>query len=78
MERGKGVLSLKSMGLKVDSKANFIFISHLGKTLVLFKRLRKRDSVRHFDKPRISCLRVSIGSDEEMDVFLDVIGKLLV
>ncbi|NLC69312.1 MAG: histidinol-phosphate transaminase [Clostridiaceae bacterium] len=75
-------LSLKSMGFKVvDSKANFIFISHPGvKSPVLFKRLREKGIlVRHFDKPRISdYLRVSIGSDEEMDVFLDVIGKLLV
>lgn len=79
--RDKVSLSLKSMGFKViDSKANFIFISHpeVG-ALALFQKLRENGVlVRHFNKPRISnYLRVSIGSEEDMDIFLDVVEKIL-
>jgi histidinol-phosphate/aromatic aminotransferase/cobyric acid decarboxylase-like protein len=34
--------------------------------------------VRHFNKDRIAdFVRVSIGTDEEMDVFLNVCGEIL-
>lgn len=62
------------MGFKLtDSKANFLFISHpaiAGKEL--FLRLREKGVlVRYFASPRIDqYLRVSIGTDEEMDAFL--------
>ncbi len=60
-----------------DSKANFIFASH--ETVPaeqIFKALREADIyVRHWNKARISnCLRITIGTDEEMDrlvAFLD-------
>lgn len=71
---------LASMGCEViDSKANFIFISHpsiyAGE---LFKKLRERGVlVRYFNKPRIdNYLRVSIGSDNEMKVFCDLMEQI--
>ncbi|MEQ8253105.1 MAG: histidinol-phosphate transaminase [Smithellaceae bacterium] len=57
----------------IPSQANFIFISHSqchGR--VLFQKLREKGIlVRYFDKPKIdNYLRVTIGTDEEMDSFL--------
>ncbi|MDR3160792.1 MAG: histidinol-phosphate transaminase [Spirochaetaceae bacterium] len=57
----------------VPSSANFIFIRHPARSgAAIFAALRERGIlVRHFDKPRIrDHLRVSIGTDEEMDAFL--------
>jgi histidinol-phosphate aminotransferase len=65
---------LIKMGFHViPSQANFIFISHSqchGR--VLFQKLREKGIlVRYFDKPKIdNYLRVTIGTDEEMDSFL--------
>lgn len=64
-----------------DSKTNFIFAAH--KTVPaqeLFDALRTNKMyVRHWDKPRISnYLRITIGTDEEMDkllAFLEVYLK---
>lgn len=56
-----------------DSKANFLFISHPSIAAKdLFLRLREKGLlVRYFASPRIdNYLRVSIGTDEEMDAFL--------
>jgi histidinol-phosphate aminotransferase len=58
----------------VDSKANFVFISHPTiSALEIFKKLREKGIlVRHFNKPRIdNYLRVSIGTDEDMDCFIE-------
>lgn len=63
-----------------DSMANFLFVSHetvpAGK---LFTALREADIyVRHWDKPRISnCLRITIGTDEEMDCLLAFLRSYL-
>jgi histidinol-phosphate aminotransferase len=59
----------------LPSSANFLFIKHQtlpGETA--FRHLRENGLlVRHFDRPRISdYLRVTIGSDEEMDTFLTI------
>jgi histidinol-phosphate aminotransferase len=66
--------SLVNMGYTViPSKANFIFIrSPLKSGAELFAALRSRGIlVRRFDNPRIAdFLRVSIGTDEDMDEFL--------
>lgn len=71
---------LMRMGFKVlDSRANFIFISHpLYEADMLFRNLREKGIlVRYFNKPRIdNYLRVSIGSDEEMDDFLKAIKEI--
>jgi histidinol-phosphate aminotransferase len=64
----------------VPSSANFIFIQHqTKKASYLFDMLRKQGVlVRYFDKPRIgNYLRVSIGTDADMDVFLKAIGGLV-
>jgi histidinol-phosphate aminotransferase len=69
--------TLQRSGFQViPSQANFIFVSNRkypGR--VLFQSLRDKGIlVRYFDKPKIdNFIRVSIGTDEEMDRFLDVI-----
>lgn len=71
-ERVKG--DLRKLGFSFpDSRANFIFASH--ETIPasqLFHALREEDIyVRYWDKPRISdFLRITVGTDEEMDVLL--------
>lgn len=64
----------------IPSKANFIFISHPSiKAEDLFLELRERSIlVRYFKQPRIdNYLRVSIGSDEEMRLFIKGIETIL-
>jgi histidinol-phosphate aminotransferase len=60
----------------LPSDANFIFARHpsiSGDTL--FKKLREKNIlVRHFDVMRIKdFLRISVGTDSDMDVLLDVL-----
>ena len=67
---------LEALGFRVlPSQANFIFASPSGdreKTQGVFAALRDRGIlVRHFKKPRIAdFLRISMGTDEDMDAFL--------
>lgn len=79
--RNRITLCLESMGFKVvDSKANFIFITHPNaRASALFQNLRDRGVlVRYFAKERIdNYLRVSIGSDRDMDTFLNVLEDIL-
>ena len=63
-----------------DSRTNFIFAKHKerhGKDI--FDYLRQNGIiVRRFDRPRIDeYLRISIGTDEEMDRFIEVLRKYL-
>lgn len=63
-----------------DSKANFVFASH--KTVPakeIFEALRAQNIyVRHWNKPRIdNSLRITIGTDEEMDTMLDFLREYL-
>ena len=63
-----------------DSKTNFIFAAH--KTVPaqeIFEALRKNEIyVRHWNKPRIAnYLRISIGTDEEMDKMLAFLATFL-
>ena len=71
---------LTEMGFKViPSQANFIFISsEQCPGGVLFQRLREKGIlVRYFDKPKIdNFIRVTIGTDVEMDRFLEVIEMI--
>jgi len=66
---------LSCLGFNVlQSAANFLFINYPGiNGKDLFTSLREMGIlVRHFNKERISdFLRVSIGTDEEMDKFID-------
>ena len=72
---------LKKMGFTcTDSKANFIFARH--ETVdggELYAKLKSMGIlVRHFQKPIISpYIRVSVGSREQMDAFLNAIKVIL-
>jgi histidinol-phosphate aminotransferase len=71
---------LTEMGFKViPSQANFIFISsEQCPGGLLFQRLREKGIlVRYFNKPKIdNFIRVTIGTDAEMDCFLEVIKAI--
>ncbi|MCL1792212.1 MAG: aminotransferase class I/II-fold pyridoxal phosphate-dependent enzyme [Peptococcaceae bacterium] len=73
---------LREMGFEVlPSSTNFLFVTHEG---VDARRLYEGLAdggiwVRYFDMPRIkNFIRVSVGTDEEMDVFLERLARLLV
>lgn len=69
---------LENIGFTVlDSKTNFLFIMHKDKKAEdIFNDLRKNKVlVRFFNKPKINnWLRVTIGTDEQMDRFIKIIG----
>lgn len=73
--------ALKKLGFTtVESGANFIFASSdrmSGEEL--YRRLRDRGIlVRHFDSERLSdYLRISIGTEEQMEAFLNAVEKIL-
>ena len=63
-----------------DSKANFLFVSHeTVPAAELFEALKaEKIYVRYFKKPRIdNYLRITIGTDEEMDCLLSFLRKYL-
>ena len=63
----------------LDSKTNFLFISNPNiKAEEIFNKLKSNKIlVRYFKKVRLdNWLRVTIGTDEEMNKFLDVIKKI--
>lgn len=72
---------LEALGFKViPSTANFIFISHPANAAeTIFTKLREKGVlVRFFKLPRIEAwLRVSIGTDDEMDRFLNVLKSAM-
>ncbi|OMF37213.1 histidinol-phosphate transaminase [Paenibacillus sp. FSL H8-0548] len=72
---------LLEMGFKAtDSKANFVFISHKEiEAKEIFQQLRDKGVlVRYFNQPRIdNYLRVSIGTDEEMDAFIAALHEIV-
>lgn len=78
-ERVKG--ELRSLDFRFpDSKANFIFASHeTCQAKELFEALKRNNIfVRYFDAPRISdYLRITIGTDEQMDVLLAFLKKYI-
>lgn len=64
-----------------DSKTNFIFARHEQvDALAIFNHLKEHFVyVRHFDSPVINeYLRISIGTDDEMDRFLDITKSYLI
>lgn len=72
---------LKELGFSFpDSKTNFIFATHKSKPArELFEALKANHIyVRFFDKPRISnYLRISIGTDEQMQEFITFLKHYL-
>lgn len=79
--REKTALKLEAMGFRIiPSKANFIFISHPSISAEqLYQQLREKGIlVRYFNKARIdNFLRVSIGTEEEMECFLQGLTEIL-
>ena len=74
--------ALRSLGFRVlDSKANFLFASHPAHAGAdLLQALRERGIlVRHFRRPaRIAdFLRVTVGTDEEMDDLVGALGEMV-
>ncbi len=72
---------MKAMGFSMtDSKANFIFARHQaadGKKIYLGLK-EKGVLVRHFDTPRLSPYnRITVGSYEEMVIFLEKLEEVL-
>jgi len=80
--RARVQLALRALGFEcTDSMGNFVFATHSeydAKTL--FEKLRQNYIlVRWFDTKRTAnFLRISVGSDAEMDVLLAALGWLLV
>ncbi len=78
--RERTARALRALGFVVcPSKTNFLFISHPSASAqTLFAALRARGIlVRWFNLPRISnYLRVTIGTDEDMDAFLAAMADL--
>ncbi len=72
---------LKNLGFEfADSKTNFIFAKHPDKSgKEIFAYLRSRGIiVRRFDLPRIDeYLRISIGTDEEMDTLIRALKEII-
>jgi len=72
---------LLDMGFNVlPSSTNFLFVSHRSFTgsELLLKLKQQGILVRHFQKPGIeNWLRVSIGTDEEMEVFVQALENIL-
>ena len=74
---------LRSMGFKLNtSSANFVFAKPPSgyEAKEVFEELKKRDIyVRHFNKDRIAgYLRISIGTDEEMDALIAALKEIIV
>ncbi len=64
----------------LDSKSNFILAAHPScPARELFEALKREGIyVRYFDKPRIdNYLRISIGTEEEMDALIQFLEKYL-
>ena len=80
--RERTITALWKMGFTiVPSKANFIFIKPSGiPARELYTRLKDDNIlVRYFDKPRINeYLRVTIGTDAEMQTFMEKTAQILV
>lgn len=79
--REKTKIKLKELGFNVlDSKSNFIFISH--KNIFaedLYLKLKDKSIlVRYFKSDLINnYIRVTIGTDEEMDIFVEKIKYII-
>lgn len=79
--RERTKIKLKELGFTFpDSKSNFIFASHPDKPASeIFEELKRRKIfVRYWDKPRINnYLRITIGTNKEMDIFFEALEDIL-
>ncbi len=74
--------ALEALGFCVPpSQSNFVFAQRNGEpsARVIFERLRERAIVvRYFDARRLNnALRISVGTDQEIDTLLDAIRQIL-
>ena len=73
--RERVTLELEKLGFDVlDSQTNFIFVTHNKHNMKsLFEYLKtKKEFIRYFSLPRIeNYVRITIGTNEEMDIFLE-------
>jgi len=79
--REKTAERLVAIGFEVvPSCANFLFVRHRAVLAFDIYRLLKEKGilVRHFNRPRIdNFLRVSIGSDQDMDTFISAVADIV-
>lgn len=79
--RKRSLRALRELGFFCpEPSANFIFASHPDcPAKELFEELKKEQIyVRYFPKPRIdNYLRITIGTDAQMDALLEALGRLL-
>ncbi len=79
--RKRTVEMLEKLGFTVlPSSANFVFASHKRvPAKEIFEKLRAKDIyVRYFDKPRIdNHLRITIGTDEQMDALIAELERIV-
>ena len=79
--RERSIAALTELGFRcLPSSANFIFAAPSGIAAdELFAKLREKGVlVRYFKKPRINdFLRISVGTDEEMDALLAAIKEII-
>jgi histidinol-phosphate aminotransferase len=79
--RERAAEKLSSFGFNVlPSGANFVFVSHSAFAAKDIKAYLESQGiyVRHFDLPRISnYLRISIGTDEQMDALIKTVDEFL-
>lgn len=64
----------------LDSSSNFLFATHSTvPAKEIFEKLKERDIfVRYFNKPRIdNYLRITIGTDEEMQKFVEAVREIV-
>lgn len=79
--RKRTVIEMKELGFSVlPSSSNFIFVTHgKFKAEELYQKLKaEKILIRHFNKERIdNYLRITIGTDKEMDYFLERLSKII-
>jgi histidinol-phosphate aminotransferase len=72
---------LKELGFTVlPSQANFVFATHkTASAKEIFEQLKaKKIFIRYFKLPRIdNYLRITIGTDSEMDKLIDALKNIL-
>ena len=79
--RERAKIKLKELGFSFgDSMSNFIFATHSAvPAKKIFEALREQKIfVRYFNQPRIdNYLRITIGTDEEMDALFEALEKIV-
>ena len=79
--REKSRAALEALGFQMtDSRSNFLFVRHPGRDAKgIFAELKKRHIyVRWFDLPRIDqYLRITIGTDEQMEALFAALKEIL-